>query len=181
MTSGPRRSRTRAPGLLRTRSAGRVAAVAVGVLTAFGVAIGQAAAKSDVSVSAVLVPAGHGQAAGRLIDVTGRGADDAGRFQQLCVDRRIGLGGWRRLDCAPVGFGVGGTVHVDVPLDGLGPESFRASLFRVRSADGGRPVIDRVSRTVTVDAAGTVMAPNAGGPRLAAFVNRLLAERSRLR
>ena len=164
-----------------SRSAGRAAAVGLSVLTVLGVAIGQAAAKSEISVSAVLAPAVHGHAARRLIEVTGHGADDAGQFQQLCVDRRTGRDGWRKLDCAPVSFAVGGTVRVDVPLDGSGPQSFRASLFRVRSAGGDHPVVDRVSRTVTVSATGTVMAPGGGTPKLVTFVNRLLADRSRLR
>ena len=121
----------------------RLLAVTIGALALLAASAGSAEAKSDISVS--VVPIAY------EVEVTATGADDAGGFQRLCVERQIGDGQWHALACAPISFAAGGTVNVYVPLDVLDPEHFRARLFRVGSAVGGAPVLDRASSTVTVE------------------------------
>lgn len=145
----------------------RVIAAGLGAFAVLGVAAGPALAKSDISIAAVPLPGKTSTTPG-LIDVVGWGADDAGGLQRLCVDRRVGTEPWRKLACGPVGYAVGGVVHVDVPRVGPGPESFRTRLLRVRSAGGDQPVPDLVSRTVTV--------PAYEPPRFARFVDRVMAD-----
>jgi hypothetical protein len=159
----------RSPRGLRTLplSLVRVIVAGLGAFAVLGVAAGPALAKSDISIAAGPLP-GKTTTAPGLIDVVGWGADDAGGFQRLCVDRRIGTAPWRKLACGPVGYAVGGLVHVDVPRTGPGPESFRARLLRVRSAGGDQPVVDRVSRTVVVS--------GYEPPRFTRFVDRVMAD-----
>jgi len=132
-------------------AASRAIAAVAGAFALIGAVAGPAAAKSNITVSAVPVSASAGSGGGDEIDVTAWGADDAGGLQRLCVDRQIGTSAWDELACAPISFAAGGTVHVEVPYGAPGPERFRARLVRVGSASGDAPVLDLVSTTALVN------------------------------
>jgi hypothetical protein len=130
-----------------SRPLARAIASIASVLVMIGTVAGPAEAKSDLTVSAIPVTV-NGT---RLIDVTAWGADDAGGFQRLCVEQQIGTGSWQQLACSPVGYGLGGSVHARVSLSAPGSRHYRARLYRVRSATGDQPTVDRTSPTITAN------------------------------
>ena len=110
-------------------------------------AAGPAAAKSDLTVSAVPVTVGGAPA--DEVSVTATGEDDAAGFQRLCLQERDGIR-WRTLTCGPAELGTGGTVHALVRRSTSRDESFRARLQRVRRGRNASPVVDLTSAPVTV-------------------------------
>ncbi|QMU67431.1 hypothetical protein [Streptacidiphilus sp. P02-A3a] len=126
------------PVVRRIGSAAVVAAIAAAGL---GLGAGTAAAKSAISIS---VRSGM-VVVGRTVQVSATGDSDdfGGTPMQLCVDERIGDGGWQQAHCV-----TGGWTRLGVRAQHRGELQFRAQLFALVGRQ--HRVLDRTSDAVTV-------------------------------
>ncbi|WP_052442585.1 hypothetical protein [Streptacidiphilus neutrinimicus] len=83
---------------------------------------------------------------GQNVQVTGTGGDDSARYTYVCLDERIGNGGWFALGCAARPWtSYGRTVRAT----SFGRIEFRARLL-AKSSPNGAGRLDRVSGAVDV-------------------------------
>ena len=125
----------------RRRIGSAVVLTAVAATAGLTVGVGTAAAKSAISVgvrSRVVT-------VGRTVPVTASGDSDdfGGTPEQLCLDERVGTGGWQQLRCVS-----GSSMQLAVRAQHRGELQFRAQLVAV--VNPHRRVVDRTSDPVTV-------------------------------
>jgi hypothetical protein len=123
------------------RRIGSAAAVAAVAAAGLALGAGTASAKSviDIGVDS------HSVSVGRSVQVAASGeSDDFGPTpMQLCIDERVGSGGWQQLRCAS-----GVNLGLAVQARHRGELQFRSQLVAVFSAH--HRVLDRTSGTAVV-------------------------------
>jgi hypothetical protein len=129
--------------IVRSRT-GSAAAVVTMAATGLALGAGTASAKSDVAigVSSYSVPVGH------TLQVSASGGSDvAGSLIQVCIDERIGTGGWRTIRCTPAQSQRHQSLRLGLKASPRGRLQFRAQLVAVR---GGHQVPGQTSATAVV-------------------------------
>jgi hypothetical protein len=129
------------PARRTTRRIGSAVVVAAIAAAGIGIGAGTASAKSAIAVGV----RSHIVTVGRAVQVSASGDSDdfGGTPMQLCLDERVGGGGWQQLRCVP-----GSSLHLSVRAQHRGELQFRAQLFALVSKD--HRVLDRTSGAVSV-------------------------------
>ena len=123
------------------RKAGSAAAVAAVVVAGLAMGAGTASAKSVIGIGVGT----HSIAVGRVLPVTASGSSDdfGGTPMQLCIDERVGSGGWQQLRCTS-----GHALRLNLRAQHRGEIQFRSQLVGVFG--GHHRVVDRTSGAVAV-------------------------------
>ena len=109
------------------RRIGSAAAVVAVAAAGLALGAGTASAKSVIDVGV----GSHSVSVGRSVQVTASGrSDDFGPTpMQLCLDERVGAGGWAQLRCVP-----GASLELYLQAQHRGELQFRAQLVAVPNA-----------------------------------------------
>jgi hypothetical protein len=130
--------------IVRSRT-GTAAAVVTMAAAGLAVGAGTASAKSDVAISV----SSHSVPVGRTLQINASGGSDvAGSLIQLCIDERVGTGGWRTIRCAPAQSQHYQRLRLGITAQHRGMLQFRAQLVAV--LDAHHQVPQQTSGTVAV-------------------------------
>ncbi|QMU70159.1 hypothetical protein [Streptacidiphilus sp. P02-A3a] len=127
------------------RRTGSAAAVVALAAAALALGAGAASAKSVVDVGV----SGHSVQVGRTVQVSASGGNDiAGSRVQLCIDERVGQGGWQTIRCTAVESQQNESLRLAVKAQHRGELQFRSQLVAVPNAHHRVP--QQTSATVVV-------------------------------